>query len=167
MFTWSCLGLSFEQIPLSSSLACSLTATSPLNTMFVVLFLVSPGNWYFEFGETYIFVDTSVLFHCLYAFILPILEHCSPVWGSAAECHLQLLERQVYSVARPCPDQNFLSLCQGRHVSGQYMLYKVNSNSNHYLFIELPSVSTILNQKFIEGATLWIIGIHRSPDDHH
>ena len=23
------------------------------------------------------------------------------------------------------------------------------------------------NQKFIEGATLWIIGIHRSPDDHH
>ena len=24
--------------------------------------------------------------------------------GSAAECHLQLLERQVYSVARLCPE---------------------------------------------------------------
>ena len=23
------------------------------------------------------------------------------------------------------------------------------------------------NQKFIKGATLWIIGIRRSPDDHH
>ena len=36
------------------------------------------------------------------AFVLPILEYCSPVWGAAAECHLQLLERQVYSEARVC-----------------------------------------------------------------
>ena len=49
-----------------------------------------------------VFMDTSVLLRC-YAFVLPILEYCSPVWGSAAEC--QLLERQVYSVARLCPDQ--------------------------------------------------------------
>ena len=44
-----------------------------------------------------IFVDTSMLFRCYFAFVLPILEYCSPVWGSAAECHLQLFERQVYS----------------------------------------------------------------------
>ena len=47
-----------------------------------------------------IFVDTFVLFRCYFAFVLPILEYCSPVWGSAAKCHLQLLERQVYLVAR-------------------------------------------------------------------
>ena len=46
-----------------------------------------------------VFVDTSVLLRCYYAFILQILEYYSPAWGSAAECHLQLLERQVYSVA--------------------------------------------------------------------
>ena len=46
------------------------------------------------------FVDTFVLFHCHYAFVLPILEYCSPVWRSAAECHLQLLKCHVYSVAR-------------------------------------------------------------------
>ena len=46
-----------------------------------------------------VFEDTSVLLRCYYAFVLPILEYCSPVWGSAAECHLELLERQVYSVA--------------------------------------------------------------------
>ena len=40
-----------------------------------------------------IFVDTSVLLRCYFAFVLPILEYCSPGWGSAAECHLQLLER--------------------------------------------------------------------------
>ena len=60
-------------------------------------------NWYFEVGETYI-VDTVVLLHCYFAFVLQILEYCSPVWGSDAECHLQLLERQVYSVAKLCPD---------------------------------------------------------------
>ena len=39
--------------------------------------------------------DTCVASLILYAFVLPNLEYCSPVWGSAAECHLQLLERQA------------------------------------------------------------------------
>ena len=38
-----------------------------------------------------VFVDTSVLPLRDYPFVLPILEYCSPVWGSAAECHFQLL----------------------------------------------------------------------------
>ena len=41
-----------------------------------------------------VFVDTSVLLRCYYAFVLLIFEHCSPVWGSAAECYLQYLERK-------------------------------------------------------------------------
>ena len=28
-----------------------------------------------------VFIDTSVLLRCYYAFVLPILEYCSPVWG--------------------------------------------------------------------------------------
>ena len=75
-----------------------------------------------------IFVDTSVLLRCYYAFVLPILEYCSPLWGSAAECHLRLLERQVYSVARLCPDQSLLSLCYRLQVAGLCLLCKVNSN---------------------------------------
>ena len=59
-----------------------------------------------------IIMDTSELLHCYFAFVLPIVKYCSPVWGSAAECHLQLLECQVFSVARLCPDQNILSLCR-------------------------------------------------------
>ena len=38
-----------------------------------------------------VFVDTSVLLCCYYAFVLPILEYCSPVRRSAAEFQLQLL----------------------------------------------------------------------------
>ena len=48
----------------------------------------------------------------------------------------------MYSVARLCPDQSFLSLCHRRHVVGLSILYKANSNSNHCLFCELPSAST-------------------------
>ena len=47
----------------------------------------------------HVFMDTSMLLYCYCAFALPILEYCSPVYESAAECHLQLLESQVYSVA--------------------------------------------------------------------
>ena len=89
----------------------------------------------------HVFVDTSVLRCWSYAFVLTILEYCSPVWGSAAECHFQLLGRQVYSVARLFPDQTFLSLCHRRHVASLCMLYKVTSNSNRCLFSELPSAS--------------------------
>ena len=63
------------------------------------------------------------------------------VWGSAAKCNLQLPESQVYSVARRCPDQTFLSLCHRRHVASLCMLYKVNLNSNHCMFSKLPSAS--------------------------
>ena len=87
------------------------------------------------------FVDTSVLLRWYFTFVLPSLQYCSPVRGSVAEC-TQLLERQVYSMARLCPDQNFLSLCHRRRVAGLIMLYKVSSNSNHCLFSELPSAST-------------------------
>ena len=83
-----------------------------------------------------VFVDTSVLLRCSNAFVLPLLEYCSPVWGSAEKCHLQFLERQVYSVARLCSDQTFLSLCYRRHVAALCMFYKVNSNSNHCLLSE-------------------------------
>ena len=76
-----------------------------------------------------------------FAFVLLILEYCFPGWGSAAECHLQLLESQVNSVVNLCSDQSFLLRHRSR-VAGLNMLYKVNSNYNHCLFSELPSAFT-------------------------
>ena len=91
-----------------------------------------------------IFVDGRHL--CVTSLLFCI---CSPnSWvlfssvGSAAECHNQLLEHQVYLVARLCPDQSFLSLCHRRYLALLCMLYKVNSNSNHSLFRDLPSASS-------------------------
>ena len=112
MVTWSCLGFLSALVPISTSLVWSLAATHLRRPCAWYYFPCISENWYFEVGETYIcwhpFV-TSLLF----AFVLPILEYCSSVWGSATECHLQLLQRQVYSIA----DQSFLSLCHRRHVA--------------------------------------------------
>ena len=83
-----------------------------------------------------------MLLRCYFAFVLLFLEYCSPVWGSAAECYLQLHERHVYSVTRLYPAQGFLSLCHRRRVAGLSMLYKVNASSRHCLFGELPSASS-------------------------
>ena len=88
-----------------------------------------------------VFVATSLLLRCYYVFVLTILEYCSPVWESAAECHRQLLERQVYSVARLWPDKTFVLLCYLGRVSALCMLYKGNLYSNYCLFNELPSAS--------------------------
>ena len=104
--------------------------------MYLVLFQVSQRISILRLVKR-ISVDTSVLLHCYFVIALPILEYCFPVWGTAAECHPQLLERQVYSVARLSPDESFLSLCHRRLVAGLGMLYTVNSNSNHNLFSEL------------------------------
>ena len=81
-----------------------------------------------------------------FAFVLPILE-------IVLRCHLQLLERQVYSVSMLCPDQSFLSLYHRRRVSGLRMLYKVNTNSNHCLFSELTSESFYYRARHTEAAT--------------
>ena len=37
--------------------------------------------------------DRSLLGRCFRGFVLPVLEHCSAVWCSAADTHLELLER--------------------------------------------------------------------------
>ena len=72
-----------------------------------IVFSCLSENWYFGVKEACL-VDTSVLLHCYHAFVLPIVEYCPPVWGSTVECHLQLLKRQVCSVARLCSSQSFL-----------------------------------------------------------
>ena len=131
MVTWSCLGFPFVLVPTSTYLAWSLTIISHSKTIRVVLLLLLSclsENCTFEVGEPCLYGHRALC--CYYSFALPIVENCSLVRGSAAEYRLQLLQLHMYSVARLCPDQSFLSLCHRRHVARLSMLYKVNSNSN-------------------------------------
>ena len=149
MVTWSCLGFPFPLVPNSIFLAWSSTTGSPSKTTCAVLRLVNR-----------VCMDTTLLLRCYCAFVLSIPEYCFLVYRSAAECHLQLIERQVYSVARLCPDQTFLSLCHRRHVAALCMLYKVNSNSNHCLFSELPSASVrVRHTRASSSIRVWSIKV--------
>ena len=42
-----------------------------------------------------VFGDRSLLLRCFRRFVLPVLEYCSTVWCSAADTHLNLLDRAV------------------------------------------------------------------------
>ena len=42
-----------------------------------------------------VFRDVTVVAKCFWAFILPVLEYCSPAWMSSATSHLSLLDCQV------------------------------------------------------------------------
>ena len=47
-----------------------------------------------------VFRDVDIVAKCFWAFILPALEYCSPVWMSATTSHLSLLDRVVSQVSR-------------------------------------------------------------------
>ena len=79
------------------------------------------------------------------------------MWGSAAECRLQLLECQVYSVARLFLDQSFLSLSHRGRGAELSILYKVNSNYNYSLSSELSSAAAR-----VRYTELWLQLIHWS-----
>ena len=40
-----------------------------------------------------VFQDHSISLTCVRSFVLPLFEYCSPVWGSACQSHLSVLDR--------------------------------------------------------------------------
>ena len=84
-----------------------------------------------------IFGDQSILLKCFNSFILPCLEYCSPVWSSAADSHLRLLDKNLNAIKFLIPGLN-VDLWHRRSVSSLCMLYKIYHNPNHPLFSDLP-----------------------------
>ena len=86
-----------------------------------------------------IFGDQSVLLKCFNSFILPSFEYCSPVWSSAAESHLKLLDKNLNGCKFLIPDLD-TNLGHRRSVSSLCMLFKIYSNPEHPLHSELPNL---------------------------
>ena len=88
-----------------------------------------------------IFGDSSILKKCFNSFILPCLEYCAPVWSSAANSHLSLLDRHVRSCEFLFPDlKDNIDLGHCRVVSSLCMLYKIFHNPRHPLNSKLPEL---------------------------
>ena len=86
-----------------------------------------------------IFGDHDIILKCLNSFILPCLEYFSPVWSSAANSHLKILNRNLQACKFLI--SNLTISLQHRHfISSLCMLYKIFHNPFHPLHSELPNL---------------------------
>ena len=74
-----------------------------------------------------IFGDHDIFLKCFNSFILPCLEYCSPVWSSAGDSHLKLLDRNLQDCKFFIPNLT-ISLQHRRFISTLCMLYKIFHN---------------------------------------
>ena len=74
-----------------------------------------------------VFRDVAIVAKCIWAFILPVLEYCSPVWMSAATSHLSLLHRAVSQVSRLSGGSVSCDLWHRRKVSSLSVFFKIDS----------------------------------------
>ena len=97
-----------------------------------------------------IFGDHDVSLKCFNSFILPCLEYCSPVWSSAADSHLKLLDKILRACKILIP--NFtISLQYCHFISSLCMFYKTFHNPSHPLHSELPNLfRPISHERFLE-----------------
>ena len=84
-----------------------------------------------------VFHDRSLLERCFRGFVLPVLEHCSAVYCSAADTHIKLLDRAV-SGARFLIGGVFECDISHRRSLQFCMLYKIRFHPMHPLNDALP-----------------------------
>ena len=83
------------------------------------------------------FACESTVIKSFYAFILPHFENCTPVWMSAAGCHLKLLDRALNAIKFISPSIS-LDLGHRRQVGALSIFFKIYNNALHPLHSLLP-----------------------------
>ena len=85
-----------------------------------------------------VFHNRLLLRRFLRGFVLPILEYCSPVWCSAADTHLKLLDHVVSGTSFLTLGVFECDLADRRPVAVLCILYKIRCNPMHPLYGALP-----------------------------
>ena len=85
-----------------------------------------------------IYQDPALIARCFWSLILPIAEYCSPVWRSAVDGHLNLLDSVVRKVTRMSQGSVQCDLWHRRDVAALCMLFKIRANAKHLLHPRLP-----------------------------
>ena len=80
-----------------------------------------------------VFRDVTVVAKCFWAFILPVLEYCSPVWMSAAASHLSLLDPVVSQVGRLSGGSVSCDLWHRRKVASLSVFFKSDRLVDHHV----------------------------------
>ena len=87
-----------------------------------------------------VFGDEAIMLNCFNSFILPCMEYCAPVWSSAANSHLKILDRNLSAIKFLIPNLK-IDLWHRRQISSLCMLHKVYHFQNHPLHASLPDLS--------------------------
>ena len=83
-----------------------------------------------------IYRENALVLKCFYSFILPFFEYCSVIWMSAADVHLNSLNR-VFTSARFLTPIG-INLTHRRSVAAMCIFFKILKNSNHPMHSRLP-----------------------------
>ena len=78
-----------------------------------------------------VFRDVTVVAKCFCAFILHVIEYCSPVWMNAGTSHLSLLDRVVSQVGRLSGGSVSCDLWHRRKVESLSVFFKIDSLVDH------------------------------------
>ena len=84
-----------------------------------------------------IYDSDLILKKCFFSFILPYFEYCAPVWLSAAESHLKLLDRSFNMVKFLLPDLT-INLSHRRIVGALSVFFKIINKDSHPFHFKLP-----------------------------
>ena len=87
-----------------------------------------------------IFGDQTIMLNCFNSFILPCLEYCAPVWASAADSHLKLLDNNLNAIKFLIPNLK-TDLLHRRQISSLCLLHKIYYVPNHPLHSSLPDLT--------------------------
>ena len=110
-----------------------------------------------------IFGDHDVLLRCFNSFIPPCLEYCSPVWLSAADSHLKLIDKNLRACKFLIPNLT-ISLQHRCFIGSLCMLYKIFHNPSHPLHSELPN---LFRPRRVTRGSLSINSLSFSPMRFH
>ena len=78
-----------------------------------------------------VFRDVAIVAKCFWAFILPVLEYCSPVWMSPATSHLSLLDRVVRQISRLSGGSVSCDPWHRRKMASLSVFFKIDSLVDH------------------------------------
>ena len=111
-----------------------------------------------------IFGDQTIMLNCFNSFILPCFEYCAPVWASAADSHLKLLDNNMNAIKFLIPNLK-TDLSHRRQISSLCLLHRIYYAPNHPLHTSLPDLShpvRITRQTDVANSITFAIQRHRT-----
>ena len=101
-----------------------------------------------------------ILQNCFFSFSLPVLEYCAPVWRSAAETHLKLLDRSFNMVKFLLPEIRVDFFLVVVLLVLYHFFKKIVNNVQHpfHSIIPIPDIHQCTRQTVYQNDHCFVVG---------